>query len=118
MQCFSALSSPIKPVHIPMFPVGPSTSEQTHRKGLAEALDTPMERQSSSAMGWALEATSVNTDMRDPEDVINPNPAKMLPSLPTHTPNRTGGLCLQLRTMQFLVCHIVFAAHRLPGLVW
>ncbi|CAL8462063.1 g1594 [Coccomyxa elongata] len=69
---------------------GASTSGQTHCEGLAKALDSPMERQSSNAIGWALEATSVNADMRHPEEMINPSPAKMLPSLPTHTPNRTA----------------------------
>lgn len=108
MRQFSVLSCSVKAllVHISFFPGGAPSSGQTHREGLAKALDSPMERQSSNAMGWALEATSVNTDMRHPEDVINPSPAKMLPSLPTHTPNRTGSLCLLLIAMYSLFVRV------------
>lgn len=94
---------------------GASTSGQTHREGLAKALDSPMERQSSSAMGWALEATSVNADMRHPEDVINPSPAKMLPSLPTHTPNRTGGIASISFPCCLLVAQSILWYTRLPA---
>ncbi len=69
---------------------GASPSAQRHHEGLAEALDSPTACPSGSAMGWAVEAMAVGAEGRNPEDVINPSPLRMMPSLPTHTPNRTG----------------------------
>lgn len=69
---------------------GASPTGKKCHEGLAEALDSPQACPSGSAMGWAVNAMSIDGEERHPDDVINPSPSRMMPSLPTHTPNRTG----------------------------
>jgi hypothetical protein len=72
---------------VPM--VGPS-SDLRYCAGLAAVLDSP-ERSSQDTLGWEVDAKS--TRGNDEEvilDCLQTSPSKSLPSLPSHTPHRTG----------------------------